>query len=133
MIALQTDTTRMQDEEAPGPGGASPAATVGTNGRGSHPGPKGPASTPPYGEMSSWLYNEADRLYTQGHYAESEQRVRQLLELQARAVGTRHADFALGLTMLGELRFLQDDRSIAENLFRQALAIRKDVLGERHP
>jgi len=42
-------------------------------------------------------------------------------------------DFALGLSMLGELRFLQDDLAGAEKLFRRALAIRGKVIGNQHP
>ncbi|AGA26543.1 tetratricopeptide repeat protein [Singulisphaera acidiphila] len=86
-----------------------------------------------YEEIASWLQNEAERLFTQGQYGGAEQKVRQLLDLQNQVVGQEHADFALGLSMLGELRFLQGDLASAEGLFRRSLAIRGTVLGRSHP
>ncbi len=75
----------------------------------------------PYEERATSLQNEAETLFTQGHYGAVEQKVRQLLELQNEVVGQQHPDFALGLSMLGELRFLQGDRVAAEGLFRRTL------------
>lgn len=86
-----------------------------------------------YEELATVLQNEAERLFSQGHYGDAEQKVRQLLDLQSQVVGQQHADFALGLSMLGELRYLQGDRIAAEDLFRRSLAIRERVLGRSHP
>lgn len=86
-----------------------------------------------YAELSARLSNEADRLFTQGHLAESERTVHELLALQERVVGTVHPDYALALSMLGELRFVQNDWAQAEELFRRALDLRSNVPGERHP
>lgn len=91
------------------------------------------AGLDPYEERATSLQNEAEILFTQGHYGAAEQKVRQLLELQNQVVGQQHPDFALGLSMLGELRFLQGDRVAAEGLFRRTLAIREQVLGRSHP
>lgn len=86
-----------------------------------------------YAEQSAACYEEADRLYAERRYAESEAKVRALLALQNGVVGPHHADYALGLSMLGELRFLQGDAVGAEDLFRRALDIRNEVLGPDHP
>ena len=79
------------------------------------------------------LHDEADFLYSQRQYAESEIKVVQLLGVLERAVGRRHPDFALGLSMRAELRFLVGDPDGAEQLFREALEIRRATIGEHHP
>lgn len=132
MIALSTETngTGRQDSasDVPNPATADRPGTVG-----GRPTAAGPAREPSYEQSAGWLQNEAERLFTQGQYGAAEQKVRELLELQNSVVGQQHADFALGLSMLGELRFLQGDRAGAETLFRRALGIRERVLGRAHP
>jgi len=86
-----------------------------------------------YAQVSHALQNEAERLFNDRQYEAAERFVRQLLQLQHRVVGEKHEDYALGLSMLGELRFLQGDPRASEQLFRQALAIRAETLGRRHP
>src|SRR5207248_7665485 len=91
------------------------------------------ASQPSYEAAASRLHGDAERLFTHGQYPEAERKVRKLLGLQKRVVGRHHPDFALGLAMLGELRFLQDDLEGAEAQFRRALAVRGRVLGHHDP
>src|SRR4051812_784689 len=112
MIALETDptATRSNVASAARNGDAPDAARNAME----------PTPTPSEGELAAYtqiasrLHSDADRLFSLGRYRESEQRVRQLLSLQQKFVGQRHADFALGLSMLGELRFVQDDQAAAE-------------------
>jgi tetratricopeptide (TPR) repeat protein len=132
MVVLESDPTETRRENgngrhpeaAPSPEHGAPVA----NGR-----PARPISQEAYAEQAAALYEEADHLYAERRYAESEATVTTLLALQDRAVGPQHADYALGLSMLGELRFLQGDDRAAETLFRRALAIRNEVLGPDHP
>jgi|GEM_PF-3173279 len=86
-----------------------------------------------YAQVSHALQNEAERLFNERQYEAAERFVRQLLQLQHRVVGEKHEDYALGLSMLGELRFLQGDPRASEQLFRQALALRAETLGRQHP
>jgi tetratricopeptide (TPR) repeat protein len=130
MIALQTGPNETHQNGPPHPDQAGEGAVV----RGATPAERATeVDAVAYAEHSAWLSNEADRLFTQGHYAASEQRVRELLALQERVAGTNHADYALALSMLGELRFVQNDWLAAEKLFRLALALRAQLLGDRHP
>ncbi len=87
----------------------------------------------PFRAEAGRLHREANSLYQQGKYELAEPVIRELLRLQAEVLGRRHPDYATGLSMLAELRFLLNDRGEAEGLLRQILEIRKDVLGDRHP
>jgi tetratricopeptide (TPR) repeat protein len=79
------------------------------------------------------LAREAEDLYARKRYRQAEGLVLRLLDLQEEALGKRHPEYATGLSMLGELRFLQGDRDGAEPLLREAVAIRREALGTRHP
>jgi tetratricopeptide (TPR) repeat protein len=134
MIALPTETTGTSRHGTSTEGGlATPSIGLNGDSRAGQPREDAASREPSYEEIAAWLQNEAERLFTQGQYGGAEQKVRQLLDLQNQVVGQQHADFALGLSMLGELRFLQGDRAGAEGLFRRALAIRSSVLGRSHP
>jgi serine/threonine-protein kinase len=68
-----------------------------------------------------------------GDYDGAERRIRQALQLLEHNVGTRHSLYADALMSLGYV--LEDDRdrpAEALSLYRQALAIRRELLGPRH-
>ncbi len=91
------------------------------------------APTASFEDLVAHLHEEADQLYSQRQYPEAEIKVIQFLGVTERAVGKRHPDFALGLSMRGELRFLQGDAEAAERMFEEALEIRRETIGEHHP
>jgi tetratricopeptide (TPR) repeat protein len=134
MIAMPTETTgTARHGSSTEDGLATPSLGLSGDSGGGQPREVAAARDSSYEEIAAWLQNEAERLFTQGQYGAAEQKVRQLLDLQNQVVGQQHADFALGLSMLGELRFLQGDRAAAEGMFRRALSIRARVLGRSHP
>jgi tetratricopeptide (TPR) repeat protein len=97
-------------------------------------GPGTPADPrPSYRAEAERLAREAEDLYARKRYREAEGLVLLLLDLQEETLGKRHPEYATGLSMLGELRFLQGDRDGAEPLLRQTVAIRREALGARHP
>ncbi|MBV8269362.1 MAG: tetratricopeptide repeat-containing protein [Planctomycetaceae bacterium] len=87
----------------------------------------------PFREEVGRLQSEAEGLYRRGRYEQAEDVIRRLLRRQAEVLGRNHPDYATGLSMLAELRFLLNDRDEAEVLLRQALTVRKEALGDRHP
>lgn len=134
MIAVPSDPSATRPEVATDPG-SHHAPSSGRNGEGVPPGRDRAAdeAVAHFEELAGRLNEEAQRLFGQGQYAAAEHSVRQLLGLLERAVGTEHPDFAMGLSMLGELRFLQEDLPGAESLFRRSLQIREATLGRWHP
>jgi tetratricopeptide (TPR) repeat protein len=69
----------------------------------------------------------------EGREHEAVANARQRLEVQRKAVGERHPDYATALNQLALLLIMHGDPDRAEPLLRESLVIRKDVLGERHP
>jgi eukaryotic-like serine/threonine-protein kinase len=68
-----------------------------------------------------------------GDYDDAERRIRQALQILEHSVGTRHTLYADALMNLGYV--LEDDRQRPEEalaVFRQALDIRRELLGPRH-
>lgn len=87
----------------------------------------------PYPAIAARLYHEAELLFGHKHYPESEAKVIQLLHLQERVIGRRHPEYALALSMLGEIRLIRCDFAAAERMLREALDIRRETQGEAHP
>ncbi|MHC5542145.1 tetratricopeptide repeat protein, partial [Singulisphaera rosea] len=102
-----------------------PRRTIGTT--------AGARNHSPYTAIAARLYHEAELLFGHKRYVESEAKVIQLLHLQERVIGRRHPDYALALSMLGEIRLIRSDFTAAERMLREALDIRRESQGESHP
>jgi tetratricopeptide (TPR) repeat protein len=118
MISSSADRREILDREIGGDGDGSAL-------------PADPAAG--YRAEADQLAREAQAYYARKRYAVAEERVHRLLALQERTLGRVHPEYATGLCMLGELRFLQGDRDGAEPLIREAVEVRRQALGERHP
>src|SRR5690349_19372494 len=86
-----------------------------------------------YRKKADRLSEETRSLVAKGRYGDAEERVRELIELQACVVGDRHPDYATSLCELAAILEAQDELADAETLLLHALHVRKKTLGERHP
>ena len=86
-----------------------------------------------YRQKADRLREEGRHLLRLGRLEEAEEKIRQLISVQAKVVGERHPDYASGLTMLAEVLLARDELSDAETLLQRALEIRRKSLGDQHP
>jgi len=85
-----------------------------------------------YREKADRLAEETRLLFAGGRLSDAEERVRELIEYQAKVVGERHPEYATGLCMLAEVLSALEELGDAETLIQRALEIRKKALGEGH-
>src|SRR3954449_2373836 len=109
------------------------AGTVQPAGSGALAKTPSPPQSPNNHKGDDRLNHAAGGAVAEGREHEAVANARHRLELQRQAGGERHPEFATGLNQLALLLIMHGDPEHAEPLLREALAIRKDVLGEHHP
>jgi tetratricopeptide (TPR) repeat protein/CHAT domain-containing protein len=78
-------------------------------------------------------FEEGQRLYTEGKYAEAVPLTERALVLREAVLGDAHPEVADCLDLLGRLHQQQGNHARAEPLHQRALAIREALLGKAHP
>jgi CHAT domain-containing protein/tetratricopeptide (TPR) repeat protein len=68
-----------------------------------------------------------------GNYAQAEPLLKEALEINRKALGEDHPDFATSLNNLATLYDSMGNYTQAEPLLKQAMEIRRKILGEDHP
>ncbi len=79
------------------------------------------------------LHEKAEELYTEAHYDEAFQSLKDALQITESALGPQHRDVANLLAIIAEGYYLAGDNDQALTLLKRSLTIGESALGTNHP
>ncbi len=84
-------------------------------------------------ELANTYYNLATVLHHKGNYRESDGYFNRALEIYSKHPGLESREFAGSLHMRGQMQNIRRDFESAEKTNRQALEMRRNLVGDAHP